>query len=500
MSRTLKLPSKHTVVIGGSVAGLCAARVLSDCFERVTLYERDPLPEEPVNRSAIPQGQHVHLLMARGAEELEKLLPGLLDDLTSAGVPVVENEPESIHFTAAGHVLGTGKTLESNYTAYVPSRAQLEWQIRRRVTMSPRIEIVQRGVAHPQFDSEAGRVTGVVLDDGEIVDADLVVDASGRGSRLPTWLQEWGYDKPREDYVKVGVSYASHRVKIPAGLIAEKMVLVGAADDRPLGMGMLFHEDGIWMVTTFGVAKAEPPKDFAGICDLADKILPPHVSAALRAGEPVGTMNFHRYPTSKWRRYDKLERLPEGIFPLGDAVVSLNPTFGQGVTMAAIQAGNLRAVLAGGGQDVASRLARITAKAAFPVWTMNAVADLRGHGAEGPEPWWYRPLYGLFEQFLGAAESDPVLAEWFLRRTALLDSLHMAPSPRIVGRAVRHNLRAWLAERRTRAEQPVAVVKSQRPAYAPTVTRNSVAGPSAIRRIGPSSADTHAAEPRSRFS
>lgn len=461
MSATPPHSSDHAVVIGGSIAGLCAARVLSDHFGRVTLFERDELPDQPVNRSAIPQGQHVHLLMARGAEELEKLFGGLLADMAAAGVPVVQNEPESIHFSAGGHVLGTGQTLQSNFTAYVPSRGQLEWQIRRRVSALPNVDIVERGVAHPSYDPAAGRVTGVVLDDESTVAAGLVVDASGRGSRLPVWLQQWGFEAPREDSVKIGVTYASHRVRIPDGLIAEKMVLVSASHDEGLGMGMLFHEDGIWTVTAFGVAKAEPPHDFAAVCDQADTTLPPHISAALRAGEPVSELKIHRYPTSKWRRYDKLDRFPAGILPFGDAVVSLNPTFGQGVTMSTVQAANLRAVMAGGKPDMVARFARKTARTTFPVWTMNSVADQVAHGAEGNRPRWFGPMYSLFDQFLGAAETDPVLAEWFLRRTSLLDSLYIAPPPRLVARVVRNNMRMWLANRGNRSESTEAPVALQ---------------------------------------
>lgn len=438
----------HAVVVGGSIAGLCAARVLADHYDRVTVYERDELPDEPVNRSAIPQGQHVHLLMARGADELEALFPGLLGDMVAANVPVVENRPRSIHFEAGGHLLGTGQTLESNFTAYVPSRGQLEWQIRRRVSVLPNVQVLRRGVSEPQYDPGAARVTGLVLDDGEKVETDMVVDASGRGSRLPVWMEQWGFERPPEESIKVGVTYASQRVRIPAELITEKMVVVSAAHDSGLGMGMLFHEDGIWTVTAFGVAKAEPPNDFAGIKRLGETALPPHLATALRAGEAVGGMNFHRYPVSKWRRYDKLSRFPDGIFPFGDAVVSLNPTYGQGVTMSTVQAANLRQVLAEGTQDLIPRLARRTAKTTYPVWTMNSVADQVKHGAEGDRAFWFSPLFGLFDQFLGAAETDPVLAEWFLRRTSMLDSLWLTPPPRIVGRAIRHNIKAWLAERR----------------------------------------------------
>jgi 2-polyprenyl-6-methoxyphenol hydroxylase-like FAD-dependent oxidoreductase len=441
----------RAVVIGASIAGLCAARVLSDFYDEVTLYERDDLPDGPANRSAVPQGRHVHLLMARGAAEFDGLFPGLLDDMKAAGVPVLENRPDCIHFGAAGHVLGTKATLRDEFTAYVPSRPHLEWQIRRRALAIPNVELVRRGVAEPRFDPGLGRVTGVLVDGGDgssAVPTDLVVDATGRGTRLPVWLQEWGFGRPVEDKVDVGIGYATHQVRIPDGLVPEKVIVAGASRQQSLGLGMLCYEDGTWGLTTFGVGKVEPPQNFSEMCNLADEILPPHVSAAVRQGEPIGEVAFHKYPASRWRRYDKLDRFPKGIIPFGDAVVSFNPTYGQGMTMTSLQAGNLRGALRSGDADLAARLAKATAKTTYPVWTMNAIGDLSFHGAAGDAPWWHMPVGTLFDQFLGAAETDPVLAEWFLRRFSLLDSLYMVPSARLVGRTIRHNARLWLAERR----------------------------------------------------
>jgi flavin-dependent dehydrogenase len=446
--------TKHAVVIGGSIGGLCAARVLADHYAQVTVYERDDLPDGPANRTAVPQGRHVHLLMARGAQELESLFPGLLADMVTAGVPMLENRPDCIHFGAAGHVLGTQHRLRDEFTAYVPSRPQLEWQIRRRTQQIPNVTIEHRAVDEPVYDAARGRVTGVIVD-GTTVAADLVVDATGRGTRLPVWLQAWGFGHPREDTVDVGIAYASHQMHIPEDLLAEKVVVAGASREQPLGVGMLFYEDGNWNVTTFGVARAQPPTDFAGILDLADEVLPPHVAAAMRLGTPIGEMAFHKYPTSRWRRFDKMDRHPAGIVPFGDAVVSFNPTFGQGMTMTSLQAGHLRRALEAPQDDLWTGLTRATAKTTFPVWTMNAIGDLTLHNAPGPRPWWYSPVGSLFDQFLGAAETDPVLAEWFLRRFSLLDSLYMVPSARLVGRTMRHNLSLWAAERRTakRAER-----------------------------------------------
>ena len=446
------------MVIGASIAGLCAARVLSDCYDAVTVYERDELPSAPANRATVPQDRHLHMLMARGAIEFDSLFPGLLKDMVAAGVPMLENRPDCIYLGAAGHVLGTGHTLRDEFTAYVPSRPHLEWQLRKRVQDIDNVEIIRRSVAEPRFDRARQRVTGVLLDpadaqDGEpqFVRADLVVDAAGRGTRLPVWLTQWGYARPAEEIVDIGINYATQQFRIPDGLIAEKVVVAGASHDQSLGLGMLCYEDGTWVLTTFGVAHAKPPRTFPEMLALADTLLPAHFTDALAQAEPLGEPAFHAFPASRWRRYDKLDRFPAGIIPFGDAVASFNPTFGQGMTMTSLQGGHLRRALQSPESELAAELNRATAKTTYPVWTMNAIADVGFHhaGAE-PIPAWWRPTAALFDQFLGAAETEPVLAEWFLRRFSLLDSLYMVPPPRIIGRAIGHNLRLWLRERRAR--------------------------------------------------
>ncbi|OPX10089.1 NAD(P)/FAD-dependent oxidoreductase [Mycobacterium sp. AT1] len=446
----------HAIVIGGSLAGLCAARVLSDFYDRVTIYERDALPDQPNNRTAVPQGRHVHLLMARGAAEFEELFPGLLDDMVAAGVPKLANRPDCIHFGAAGHVLGTTTTLKREFTAYVPSRPHLEWQIRERALAIPNVDLVHASVAELRYVPHEQRVTGVLLDAGDpasAVAADLVVDATGRGTRLPAWLDQWGFGRPTEDTVDVGIDYATHRVRIPADAIVEKVVVAGASREQPVGLGMLLYEDGLWSATSFGTGKVAPPQSFVDICDVADVLLPPHLSGALRAGEPVGDMAFHKYPASRWRRYDQMDRFPAGVIPFGDAVVSFNPTYGQGMTMTSIQARNLRSVLQSAKPDIAGELSRATKKTTWPVWTMNAIGDVAMHNATADHaPWWYMTVGNLFEQFLSAAETDADLAEWFLRRFSLLDSLYMVPNARTLGRTVRHNMGLLLSEKYGRAK------------------------------------------------
>ena len=461
MSDSAESTRNHALVIGASIAGLCAARVLSDCYDGVTVYERDELPSAPANRATVPQDRHLHMLMARGAIEFDSLFPGLLTDMVAAGVPMLENRPDCIYLGAAGHVLGTAHTLRDEFTAYVPSRPHLEWQLRKRVQDIDNVEIVRRSVAEPRFDRAQQRVIGVLLDpaepdDGEpeFVRADLVVDAAGRGTRLPVWLSQWGYARPTEEILDIGINYASQLFRIPEGLIAEKVVVAGASHDQSLGLGMLCYEDGTWVLTTFGVASVKPPRTFPEMLALADTLLPAHFTDALARAEPLGEPAFHAFPASRWRRYDKLDRFPAGIIPFGDAVASFNPTFGQGMTMTSLQAGHLRRALQSPESELAAELNRATAKTTYPVWMMNAIGDTTFHhaGTKGPVPWWWRPSGALFDQFLGAAETEPVLAEWFLRRFSLLDSLYMIPPPRIIGRTIAHNMRLWLRERRQAAQ------------------------------------------------
>ena len=290
----------HAVVIGASIAGLCAARVLADFFDRVTVYDRDRLPDGPAHRQAVPQDRHVHILMARGANEFEALFPGLLDDMVAAGVAKLDNRPDCIYFGAAGHLLGTAHTLRREFTAYVPSRKQLEWQIRSRTALLPNVEIVQRDVDAPRFDGEQQRVTGVLLADGQEFEAcDLVVDATGRGTRLPAWLDQWGFARPPEEKIDVGISYFTYQLRIPDGLLAEKVVVTGASRAQPIGLGML-------------LGNVSPPQNFAEMCALAEAVLPESHAAAITPAEPLGEVAFHRYPASRWRRYDKLRRFPAG--------------------------------------------------------------------------------------------------------------------------------------------------------------------------------------------
>ena len=181
-------------------------------------------------------------------------------------------------------------------------------------------------------------------------------------------------------------------LRLPDGAIRERVIVAGASREQPLGLGLLGYEDGTWTLTTFGVAKVEPPHTFPEMLALAKTLLPERIATALQQAEPVGEVAFHRYPVSRWRRYHELDRFPAGILPLGDAVASFDPTYGQGMTMTSLQAGHLRRALAGGaGEDLVRQVNRATAKSTYPVWMMTAIGDLTFHHATGGQAVVVRP-------------------------------------------------------------------------------------------------------------
>lgn len=288
----------HAVVLGASMAGLLAARVLADAYRRVTIVERDPLPESGLDRRGVPQGRHAHGLLPRGAQILEELFPGLLAELVADGVPVLR-APREFRLVLGGHLLCQDG--EPGEPTYVPSRPCLEAHVRDRVRALRNVSIWDRcEVAGLVTTPACDRVTGArVLPAGgaeQILAADLVVDATGRGGRTPVWLKALGYDPPTEERVPVDVKYASRYLRLPAGALGdEKLVIIGAEPTAPpAGMALFIQEGDRWILTLAGYAGHHPPTDEDGFLAFARAVAPPHIFAALRDAEPLSDIRAHR--------------------------------------------------------------------------------------------------------------------------------------------------------------------------------------------------------------
>ena len=416
----------HAVVLGAGMAGLLAARVLSDGYGRVTILERDPLPGTAGDRRGVPQGRHAHLLVPRGTEILDELFPGLLDELAAGGVPVVRDLAE-VRFAPVGRPLNLRGRPAGPFICQA-SRPYLEGCVRTRVRAEPTVSIVDRcEVVGLGTDPAGDRVTGVRVvragvDAEEFVDADLVIDATGRGSRTPNWLAAIGYDRPPEEKLTIQLKYATrHLRRRPGALGGAKVIGIGAEPGRPTGLVMFAQEDDRWILTAFGYDGHHPPTDPEGFAAFIEAIAPPDVFAVVRDAEPLDGIVGHRFPANVRRRYDRLRRFPAGLLVIGDAACSTNPAYALGMSVAAVQAAVLREALAGGDRGLDRRFLRAAAKPAGVAWQLAVGGDLALPSVPGPRPLPGRVLNAYVARVQAAAEHDPVIAERLLRVVSLQD-------------------------------------------------------------------------------
>jgi 2-polyprenyl-6-methoxyphenol hydroxylase-like FAD-dependent oxidoreductase len=454
----------HAVVIGASMAGLLAARALSDAYERVTLVERDELPAIGEGRKAVPQGSHAHVMLASGQRSMEELLPGTTDALIAAGAQPCRSMRE-IRLVIAGHEM----TREAEGAdVLLASRPLIEGHVRRRVLALANVSVRERWDAVDLLTSEdRQRVTGLRIRDrraqGEEValDADLVVAAGGRAARVPALLGALGYPRPEEDRLAVDLMYVSRRLRLPSGMLGEdKLVGIGARPGLPRGVWLIAQEDH-WILTAFGYGpEHHPPTDDEGYLQFLATVAPPDVLAAIRDADPITEIVAHSFPANLRRRYERLPRFPDGLLVIGDAITSFNPLYGQGMSVAALEATELRRCLQRGEHRLAQRFFRAARKVVNPAWDLAVGGDLALPEVPGHRPPMLRITNAYVERLLRVAERDPIVAAAFGDVSDLLAPPQHIVAPRILWRVLRGNLR----------RAPVAATE-QEPAAAPNVVR-----------------------------
>lgn len=344
-----RMLGEHAVVLGGGIAGLLAAHVLSDTFSRVTLVERDRYSVLPTSRVGAPQSQHVHLLLARGAESLEEIFPGFGQELLAHGAAVVDFTEDVVALMPFGWL----PRIHSNIKIYGCSRALIEWLIRRRVSDSDRLHILDgHQVIELELSPDGKGVCGVCIrpagsegpSDSKSIQADLVVDATGRGSRAPAWLEALGFGEVQEKKVDPFIAYATQQFSPPEGRLFNWKLL--SADPISLshrrGATIFPIEGGVWMVLLVGMNHAAPPKNSEEFIEFSKEVATPLIYEALKDAKPLSPVYVFRNTANRLRHYEKMRRWPQGFIVLGDAVCSINPLYGQGMTVCALGAQVLR--------------------------------------------------------------------------------------------------------------------------------------------------------------
>jgi 2-polyprenyl-6-methoxyphenol hydroxylase-like FAD-dependent oxidoreductase len=429
--------SNHAIVIGGGIAGLLAARVLTNHFANVTLIERDHYPAEPSPRAGAPQSRHVHILLVRGQQILEDLFPGIKDKLIAQGAIETDFLADYRYLVPAGWLARTPSRLRG----YTCTRSLLEWQVHHELLTYDRVHVLEGHEVIDLTASSTGRaVTGVRIrqrshtapeaSEPIVMAADLVVDASGRDSQAARWLESLGYTPPPETIINPFLGYATRFYAPPDEHRSWKGMLLNAAPPKSLRGGLIWPiEGGHWIVVMAGTGKDYPPTDEEGFLEFARSLLDLALYDALQGAHPISTIYGYRRTENRLRHFERLARLPAGFVALGDAVCAFNPIYGQGMTVATLGALSLDESLTRYRRRDMATLTRYFQKKLAKVnalpWQLAAAADERVVAAQGRKKGWMtRLIYRYFDDINALLPSSPGLSEIYL------ETLHMIRPPR----------------------------------------------------------------------
>jgi 2-polyprenyl-6-methoxyphenol hydroxylase-like FAD-dependent oxidoreductase len=420
------------------MGGLLAARVLSDHYQHVTVVERDAFPQAGEHRRGVPQGRHTHGLLASGRAVIEGFFPGFTERAIAAGA-VSGDIGNSARWFQQGGCLAR---CESGLKGILLTRPMLEGRVREEVRRLENVEFRENLQAEGlETTSDRARVTALRTATGTMP-ADLIVDASGRGSDAPQWLESLGYEKPAEERVEIAMAYTTRFFRRrPEHLDGDVAAIIPATPSGKRGGVMLAQEGDRWTVTLTSYFLPAAPAELAGFIESARMLAGPYIHQVIRDAEPLGEAASARFPHSLRRRYEKLRRFPEGYLVFGDAISSFNPVYGQGMSVAALESVELDRALKEGHADLARRFFRRAARVVDIPWSMAVGNDLRMPEVVGPRNAGVKFINWYISKLHRAAHHDPALTLAFHRVANLLEPPPSILRPRNVMRVVWGNLR-----------------------------------------------------------
>lgn len=427
----------RAVVMGGSIAGLATARVLSDHFREVILVERDQFGTVGEHRRGVPQGRHTHGLLAGGLKALEGFFPGLFDEARRAGGLGVDLTRDAYWCFEGGEYLRFASDLEG----LLISRPLLEGIIRERVRRFPNVHFwdgcqVQGLIS--SFDNR--RITGIQISSdmaSRSLSADLVIDATGRGSRSPNWLEAIGYRTPKEERIEVNMAYATcHFLRSPDHLNGASIASIPATPSNRRGGVIVAQEGNRWVVTLSARSGETVPTDLRSFIQFARTLPAPYIYNVISRAHAIGEPQAARFPASVRRRYEHMNRFPEGLLVLGDAICSFNPVYGQGMSVAALEAVELDKALRYRSRKLAQSFFASAAKIVNAPWGMAAGNDLRMPDVPGKRTLVGRFLHWYLAKLNMAARRDESAVIAFQKAKNLLAPPQSLLKPSLMARVL----------------------------------------------------------------
>jgi 2-polyprenyl-6-methoxyphenol hydroxylase-like FAD-dependent oxidoreductase len=409
----------HAIVLGGSAAGLLAARVLAHHAERVTLVERDDLPDAALHRKGTPQSRHANNLHPRALPLLEAWFPGVTDEFERAGaVPVADEARVVIRGQRYARTLGAP-------TTFLMTRPLLDAILRRRVHALGNVNFATHCDVTGLCIDGAGNVAGALLrsEHGErSLTGELVVDALGRGSQGRRWLSAFGYADPSVTEVRVNVHYASRLFsRAAADLQGDNLVILSPTAAVQRG-GVAFAVEGDrWLVTLFEYGGKRPPTELSAFRAFARTLVADDIADLLAHAMALDDGAEFVFPTACLRRFDKVRALPDGYVCLGDVLCQLNPSYGQGITSAVVQAEALGKALARGRYSLPRRYYRLAVKAASQPFNLSWSSDLDLPSVVAPSNPTPAPIRAYVARAMRVARHDRAVALAMRRIMGLID-------------------------------------------------------------------------------
>jgi 2-polyprenyl-6-methoxyphenol hydroxylase-like FAD-dependent oxidoreductase len=426
------------VVVGASMAGLLAARVLADGYDTVNVFERDPLPEEPVARRGIPQGRHIHALLEAGRATLEDFFPGYCDELLSSGAVLNDIMSDFIVYDNGGLLADGTEPLETLFA----TRPLIEQTVRDRVT---ELDGVTIHAEHPFVDycvsDETAAVEGIEVRDGDgnllEYSADLVVDATGRSSKTPAWLRRNGYSTPPVDEVEVDLAYSTAVIERP--IDDNRGFFVAPDAPRSRGAGVFPAEQGKWLVSLFGMHGDHPLATPEELRKFAASLPGLDVGELLEVQPWLSEEVAHYpFPSNRRIRYETLEQFPEGLVVTGDAIASFNPIYGQGMSVAALEALQLHHTLVEDGTEaIGPRFFDRIESTVEVAWNLAVGSDFAFDQTTGPKPRGTDILNRYVDRLTRKAHTDSVLRDALYRVFVMERQPESLFSPGVLWRVLR---------------------------------------------------------------
>ena len=444
----------HAVVVGAGVGGLLSAAALAPRFERVTIIERDPLPADAAHRPGVPQGEQMHVLLAIGQDAFEDLLPGIGAAWADAGAAWFDSTRDVASFSSSGW---TARGPSEAWT-YGIRRLVLESSVRERVRAIPNVAIVHGTVTGLRAAGDGSRVAGVTVRGADLsaIEADFVVDASGRTSHAVRWITALGYEPPAAQEIVSDIVYSTAVVRLTADALRADIVGVLAPPTplNPRGAVLLPCGDGQHQIVALAQNASRAPADRDEFLAQLDGATTPVVADAARRAEFLSDPKPFKIRGTRRTRWEDMPSRPEGFVALGDAVLALNPIYGQGMSVAAVEALLMRDIVASSDDGDSTSLARriqesfrttldfvfdsgLRNDARFPATTLN--------GVEAPPPPKSRVLGELATEDWKVAVAMRYVSHYF--------SAEPLQRPEIQAR-----VRAWMSSgRRPRHTDPAHV-------------------------------------------